>query len=441
MIKGPGGILKTGSESLQPDPDRINLKNGRARQPYQTSIAGYSRINVRDNGGTALTISPEGEVSGDATAAGEYTLILDALKVGQPVVIRVRLSIIADPRDLWKAIASDQSAPMAKVDEAFDSQLGEAFIVAASKRGRSHAQEGKYREDDFSIHADTETGWHILVVADGAGSADLSREGSRIACEVVISSLPRLLAENVDPQLEAFVAEYDENFHLNASMTPELLVSLVPSSVSGTVLGTVPAPVPSPVTWALNVRKKLLYPVLPKVALQAARAIELEAKLMERKPQDFSTTIVIALSKKVLGKWFTASFTVGDGGVAIFDRETNQVAVLCRPDSGEFAGQTRFLATSEFDDSEDVLGRIFVDVREHFTVLAAMTDGITDPKFPTDSIFKKPEIWSDFWAEDICKKVSLRPDNPDVKEQMLSWLDFWSRGNHDDRTIALMLPK
>ncbi len=408
MIIGPGGIPKTGLESSRSDPDRINLKNGRARQPYQTSIEGYSGINLEDNGGTDLTISPEGVVSGSEIPAGEYTLLLKALKAGRPVSIRARLSIIADPRDLWKEIASDQQAPRAKSDEASDCRrTAEAFIVAASKRGRSHAQEGKYRDDDFSIRADTETGWHILVVADGAGSADLSREGSRIACEVVIAALPDLLAEKVDPRLEAVVGEYDND----------------------------------PVTWASKVREELLYPVLPEAALKAAQAIKVEAAEMGRKPQDFSTTIVIAVSKKVSGRWLTGSFTVGDGGVAIFDAEKNQVAVICRPDSGEFAGQTRFLACSEFADAEDIMGRVFVDLRESFTVLAAMTDGVTDPKFPTDAAFANSRIWSAFWADDLGKEVDLQRVNKTVEDQMLNWLDFWSRGNHDDRTIALMLPE
>lgn len=75
---------------------------------------------------------------------------------------------------------------------------GAGDVVAASKRGRSHAQDGKYRDDHFRIRADAATGWHILVVADGAGSAELSREGSRIACDCVMQALLPLLADKVD---------------------------------------------------------------------------------------------------------------------------------------------------------------------------------------------------------------------------------------------------
>ncbi|WP_197089219.1 PP2C family serine/threonine-protein phosphatase [Puniceibacterium sp. IMCC21224] len=407
MIIGPGGIPKVGPANTRPDPERINLRNGRTRQPYVDVIQGYNDIVLRDDGGTGLTIALDGTVSGGPLPAGEYTMMLDALRFGQSVSLRARVSIIADPRDLWKNIPSDQNAALAKPDEAFDSQAADAVIIAASKRGRSHAQEGKYRDDHFRICANTETGWHILVVADGAGSAELSREGSRIACDTVMDVLPQLLADLVDPNLDSIVADFD-----TAS---------------------------EPSAWFQST-KALLYPVLPKAALHAAHAIEKQAAGHERPAQEFATTIVIAVSRQVADKWFTASFTVGDGGVAVFDAEAARVDVLCRPDSGEFAGQTRFLATSEFREAKDVLERLFVDLRHGFTVLAAMTDGITDPKFPTDALLAKADSWTAFWDDDLCPQVWLHPDNPNLKEEMLGWLDFWSRGNHDDRTIALMIP-
>lgn len=417
MIIGPGGIPKFAASQSDPDPDRINLKNGRARQPYATEIGGYCGIVVVDDGGTGLSVTDIGDVSGGPIPAGDYTLALTAMKSGQPVTLHARLSVIADPRDLWVNVPSDQVAPLAKPDEDFDAQSAAAFVVAASTRGRSHAQDGTYRDDDFRISADVDTGWHILVVADGAGSATLSREGSRIACDAVMDALPDLLARLVDPFLEQAVGRFDASD-----------------------------------AWDLQVRDDMLYPVLPQAALDAVRVIEATAIGMDRPPQDFATTLVIAVSRQVLGKWFTASFSVGDGGVAIFDqardqahdlthdRASGQVRVLCRPDSGEFAGQTRFLTASEFRDGQQVMDRIFVDVRDSFTVLAAMTDGITDPKFPTDAVLADPQVWTRFWQDDLGAQVALHPDNPALEPELLGWLGFWSRGNHDDRTIALLVP-
>ena len=32
----------------------------------------------------------------------------------------------------------------------------------------------------------------------------------------------------------------------------------------------------------------------------------------------------------------------------------------------------------------------------------------------------------------------LTDDNEKSQEQLLNWLNFWDRGNHDDRTIAIL---
>lgn len=35
-------------------------------------------------------------------------------------------------------------------------------------------------------------------------------------------------------------------------------------------------------------------------------------------------------------------------------------------------------------------------------------------------------------------KVELIDDNEEARFQLLRWMDFWSPGNHDDRTIAIL---
>ena len=68
-----------------------------------------------------------------------------------------------------------------------------------------------------------------------------------------------------------------------------------------------------------------------------------------------------------------------------------------------------------------------------------MTDGVSDPKFATDKNFFDPAKWTLFWA-DLGGSLTLTRENEQADTQLLDWLDFWSTGNHDDRTIALMLP-
>ena len=103
-----------------------------------------------------------------------------------------------DPRKLWRNLPVDwenMPEPKYKNDdtqveyvkvEALVDGTPQKDIVAASKRGRSHAQEGKPRDDHFRMeHMDN--GWYIMAVADGAGSAKYSRQGSTIACDEAVS--------------------------------------------------------------------------------------------------------------------------------------------------------------------------------------------------------------------------------------------------------------
>ena len=72
-----------------------------------------------------------------------------------------------------------------------------------------------------------------------------------------------------------------------------------------------------------------------------------------------------------------------------------------------------------------------------FTALMLMTDGISDPFFETDSNLAKKEKWDALW-ENLSKEVEFTDDNEQSQYQLLKWLDFWSPGNHDDRTIAIL---
>jgi hypothetical protein len=64
-----------------------------------------------------------------------------------------------------------------------------------------------------------------------------------------------------------------------------------------------------------------------------------------------------------------------------------------------------------------------------------MTDGITDPLFETDHNLHGVYYWDLLWQ----RIQPLLTESPELNsQQLLEWLDFWSPGNHDDRTIALI---
>ena len=66
-------------------------------------------------------------------------------------------------------------------------------ILGASTRGKKHAHFGDWRDDSFAIAKSGQ--WTILTVADGAGSAPLSRIGSNIATYVVKMALKESLSK------------------------------------------------------------------------------------------------------------------------------------------------------------------------------------------------------------------------------------------------------
>ena len=74
-----------------------------------------------------------------------------------------------------------------------------------------------------------------------------------------------------------------------------------------------------------------------------------------------------------------------------------------------------------------------------------MSDGVSDPMFETDRNLNDYTKWKEFYDNlktgfpaDEIPGVDLSDDNEEAKDQLLKWLDFWSPGNHDDRTIAIL---
>ena len=387
----------------------LYLKNAKANEVYEGAIEidGLKGLKLEDGGGSDLTFDEvSGLLKGTPTASGDFVIRLQGLLHGKRAEIVANLAVIPDPKSLWVSKDSDRSDPFWKPDEAFGRTEGDLLCVAASKRGRSHAKDGTYRDDDFGMLANGPGGWHVAVVADGAGSAKFSRRGSKVAVDSVLRELPQLLEDHVTSNLPSFI----------------------PAHLQGN-----PAA-------AVNIKGKL-YESLVTAAFNAAKAIEEEAGAKGEKASAFSTTLIVTVVRKVPEGWFIAGFSVGDGGAAVFDVRDGSLTTLTLPDSGEFAGQTRFLQASEFSGGFDgVAKRIFFDVRKEFTAVALMTDGISDPKFPTDNVFGDPAKWVEFWNGDLTKAVDFSRTNAAMDKQFLEWLDFWSPGNHDDRTLAVLVP-
>jgi hypothetical protein len=183
-----------------------------------------------------------------------------------------------------------------------------------------------------------------------------------------------------------------------------------------------------------------IYGIVGNAALKAHNAIKTEAERKEgAKLKDYATTLLLAICKRFEFGWAVASFWVGDGAMCIYDAEKHTADMLGMPDEGEFAGQTRFLTMPEiFADTASFYQRLRFKIYPDFTALMLMTDGVSDPKFETDANLQDPEKWDALWKDLAENGVELTDDNEKSQEQLLNWLNFWDRGNHDDRTIAIL---
>lgn len=147
--------------------------------------------------------------------------------------------------------------------------------------------------------------------------------------------------------------------------------------------------------------------------------------------KSYSTTLLATVSLRVGEELFAASFWLGDGAIAAYS-PSGKVRVLGNPDSGEYAGQTRFLDQNIIADPA-FTGRISIGKWNDVSHLILMTDGVSDPRFETDNGLRNDAKWTSLVNElsPILVEANHAP------ERLAEWLNFFSTGNHDDRTIVV----
>jgi serine/threonine protein phosphatase PrpC len=401
-----------------PLPER--LPNASVGRPYRASLPALFAehapqirsftLEIPERFG--LVLEPEtGVLHGDPLQHGEFELALaytlhDALEAEpQPPPHRFKLTVNPNPASLWRNKPSDPNGLFAKPDSASACLLTERLTTfAASLRGRSHAHEGRYRDDDFALHACEQTQWQIFIVADGAGSAKFSRRGSQLACQAALAELKEKLGS--ENELDEALTRVEGSVH-----EPETLEKL----------------------------RCLAANIFTKAAYRAFSAIHKEATEHMATLRDFATTFIVVLARPCAGGWLLAAFSVGDGGAGVFVN-ADRVDLLTKADSGEHAGTTLFLTKSDlFQSPETLLARTKVVFSEQFRFLAIMTDGVSDPLFPSDAAFESAHYWSNF-AERLAPVVDFSAPRPGMELAVLDWLHFPSPGNHDDRTLLLAVP-
>lgn len=335
----------------------------------------------------------------------------------------IPLIINPDPKTLWKDIPSDENAIFWKKDNdsAFE-QLGKKHVVVASKRGRSHQNVGSFRDDDFAFKHYVNNGWSAVAVADGAGGYSLSRQGSKIACNAVIEYFEQTEDLSIESNFEQKILNFIE--------TKDEIV----------------------LQEAENLSKQILYKATTfahnKIREAATKTNNENRELFDnpkaKTPLDyFHSTLIFALFKKYDFGYLILSFGVGDCPIAVMDKTQTETSLLNWLDVGEFGGGTRFITQRDIFDSNRMGTRFNFRIMTDFAYLFLMTDGIYDPKFVVEANLEKHEKWLSF-LDDLKGNnedkvaVDFNPENKEIEDQFLKWMDFWSSGNHDDRTLAVI---
>lgn len=380
----PGKIARAISAQRKDDPERAKIVH----------------LQIPENCGLFFDVA-SGTITGTPTRSLDEQLYLDYIpsQYSPSISCKVSLFINPDPASLWKDLDSDPNAPYQKPALAHSEHaLGQFRIVAASRRGRSHANKGEFRDDDYAIgHADS-TGWLVVSVADGAGSAKYSRKGSQIASRVACD----WLIKNLDsPEY----AEWGETAESGSEAKTQRDI------------------------------RDLLYNAALLTHYKIKEEVEKPTEILTEAPviRNYDTTLILLLLKKIDAGYYAATFSVGDGGAGLF-LEPDQAVPLMNADGGEHAGQTTFVTiASSLSASEENLAHRFSQATVvNFSLALAMTDGITDPKFPSDAAFADPSCWQALSNE-------LKPVLHE-SASLLEWMNFFSPGNHDDRTLVAVLP-
>lgn len=271
-------------------------------------------------------------------------------------------------------------------------------LAAASTRGRLHAHRGAWREDAYAFGR--RGAWSILAVSDGAGSAPLSRVGSRTACDCAVEELRLRLPEHPPRAADAQ--------SLKAEALPALRAQLAGAG---------------------------------RAALDGVRA----AAATRGEPVDaFAATLLLAALCPWGDGWLVAGLQVGDGQIALLTRrdDGHDLTLLGEADHGAHSAETRFLTTRGVHEEMELRVRFALPAR--LEAVALMTDGISDDFFPEDR--RLVEL---FTGESL-PALAGRDGTPvrgvlhgvaasaDPGRALAEWIEYERKGSSDDRTLLLL---
>ena len=170
-------------------------------------------------------------------------------------------------------------------------------VVRASVQGTSHAKTGQPCQDSSSVGEDLPQGIFVAAIADGAGSAELSADGSRIAAQAATRMAARLVRLHVQPLYEGVLKE-----------------------------------------------------ILQEAVRHAREELEAEACRREKDLKSFATTLIVAICAPEI----TGAAQIGDGAMVTagkgmpHDDEDGGFTLFSAPQRGEYANNTNFITSDNW---------------------------------------------------------------------------------------------
>lgn len=422
----------------------IYIPNANAKKEYNYTFdmslfPSIKLVNIKNLELVGLKFDTEkGSIFGIPTNANQIEIQIEFFSTqdeNQTIDIKqIPFIVNADPKDLWLDKPSAKDIRFPKEDNTtFSSLFLDKKIVVASTRGRSHAHDGSTRDDDFMVK-ELPNNWSIVAVADGAGSAKFARAGSKFATENIVNAfdneeLLTLLTEEVINYYSGTHQDINSNEDINESLTQE--TETKPENNSSEITEDLKLKSKSFIINTLYTQIKKLHSDLEKFANSEEFTLK-----------DLHTTLIFTLVKKFDFGYVILSFGVGDCPINILEDNDTKVKLLNFLDVGEFGGGTRFITMPEIFSRPDMVNRFGINCFDNFSKLFLMTDGIYDPKFVVESKLENMETWKHFLRDlngDNEDKTSVDfVNDTDIENKLAHWMDFWSKGNHDDRTLAII---
>ncbi|MCC7495290.1 MAG: protein phosphatase 2C domain-containing protein [Fimbriimonadaceae bacterium] len=267
-------------------------------------------------------------------------------------------------------------------------------ILGASAVGQAHRRDDTPRDD--ALCAGGAGPWLVAAVADGAGSAALSRFGAttavRTAVEVLLDSLP--------------MPPGDEN---QVAGLPDCLT----------------------VARQRNVRYDADQPteVLRATFQQVHRQVGRAAEAMQAPASKLHCTLLVAALQVESGQLLVGQ--VGDGAIVYHDPANGGGRLLLQPPSSSQAGETYFITQPDWPARFDAQAIEAVAAGGILLLTDGIADDVTCP--PPDDVLTR-------FSGQMTAQL-LRPLPPAERAAaLLRWVDgYRASGSFDDRTMLALL--